>query len=52
MPPNTQNYIWRSAQGGVFALLLMITTDATKADVLLGFMVGVSFDPRHFWWFL
>ena len=45
------NYLYRSTQGGAFALV-MIATGATTAEVVLAFMVGVSFDPRSFWWFL
>lgn len=45
-------YLWKSAQGAAFALVMLAVSDATKADVILAFMVGVSFDPRHFWWFL
>ncbi len=44
-------YIYRSAQGAVFALVLAIA-GATRIEAALAFMIGISFDPRNFWWFL
>ena len=44
-------YLMRSAQGAVFAILMMLAR-GTPAETMLGFMIGISFDPAAFWWFL
>lgn len=44
-------YLMRSAQGAVFAMLMMLA-QGTPAETMLAFMIGVSFDPAAFWWFL
>ncbi len=44
-------YLLRSAQGAAFAILLMLAR-GTAAETMLAFMIGISFDPAAFWWFL
>jgi len=44
-------YLARSAQGAVFAIAMMLVK-GTPAETLLAFMIGVSFGPDSFWWFL
>lgn len=44
-------YIWRSAQGGAFAIAIMVL-HGSASEAALAFMIGVSFEPSHFWWFL
>lgn len=44
-------YLMRSAQGAAFAILVMLAR-GTPAETLLACMIGVSFSPESFWWFL
>lgn len=44
-------YLMRSAQGAAFGILMMLAR-GTPAETMLAFMVGISFDPAAFWWFL
>ena len=44
-------YLARSAQGAAFAIVMM-QAKGTAAETLLAFMIGVSFGPSSFWWFL
>ena len=44
-------YLMRSAQGAAFAILMMLV-HGTAAETVLAFMVGISFSPESFWWFL
>lgn len=44
-------YLIRSTQGAAF-VVVMLALRGTTAEVALAFMVGISFDPASFWWFL
>jgi len=44
-------YLARCAQGAAFAIVMMLAK-GTAAETLLAFMIGVSFGPSSFWWFL
>ena len=44
-------YLLRSTQGAAFAILMMLAR-GTPAETMLAFMIGISFDPAAFWWFL
>jgi hypothetical protein len=44
-------YLARSAQGAAFAIVMMLA-HGSAPESLLAFMVGVSFPPQGFWWFL
>ena len=44
-------YLARSAQGAAFAIAMMLAK-GTPPETLLAFMIGVSFGPDSFWWFL
>lgn len=44
-------YLARSAQGAVFAIVMMLA-HGSAPESLLAFMVGISFPPQGFWWFL
>ena len=44
-------YLLRSAQGAAFAIAMMLAK-GTPPETLLAFMIGISFDPAAFWWFL
>ena len=44
-------YLARSAQGAVFAIAMMLT-HGSAPETLLACMIGISFPPQAFWWFL
>ena len=44
-------YLSRSAQGAAFAIVMMLV-HGSPAETLLALMIGISFDPAAFWWFL
>ncbi len=46
-----QKYLTRSTQGAAF-VVVMLASHGTTAELVLAFMVGISFDPASFWWFL